>query len=526
MILSRKKETAWRWLLVGAICLLVFPVFVPVRPASAQTDVLPTAQNLSNTGASSVPSLAVDANGGMHAFWYDRYTGNKYSYSADGVEWTTPVNIIAPFENFSPLLLPGPDNSIHALWLNANGHLVTSMIKSDRGDKSGAWGSSWGGARTLVQASVASFRAVIDQTGTMHLVYLHNREDPDLTAGVYYLQSVKGGSDWLPTNTLIYSSPYFRGLEPAYRYLGIAASSEVIDQTIIITWDERPQQKVMMSRSTDKGATWETPVDVDRPDAQTGFATPVRIDVAFWQDQVLMVWNIGGTSANCSHQFQVSSDNGATWSSPDNLIPDTTSCPASSAFFTSNPDLALWEATINNQIYLVAWDGERWSEVQLQTGLSVFTDAETSQQLALGCQQFSYLPQSNSMAVLGCDQDSRGDIWFLNQEIGDLNTWFLAPTAWSRPVELAEISDADELHILVDSQDNLHSFWVQTANQNSQDATAEKRNVIMYSGQDGNSWNPPITIRQPSTGNIGAMAATISADDEVLRVYWGEATKE
>ena len=53
--------------------------------------------NLSNSGASTNPLIVVDTVGVIHVIWVDEFDGYKYTESANGVDWTTPVTTQFPF---------------------------------------------------------------------------------------------------------------------------------------------------------------------------------------------------------------------------------------------------------------------------------------------------------------------------------------------------------------------------------------------------------------------------------------------
>lgn len=504
------------------LALAISPFTHAAMPAVAQSDGWSKAVNLSNMGSSSNPAVVIDESGTIHALWYDEFAGNMYSSSQDGVEWSEPISAAVPFEEVLPFLIQGPENSIHAFWIDNRGSLITSSIESNRIGNVSVWKAN----RTLA-LSVSSFHVVKDSGGFLYVGFIRNEDIESGKAGAYFLKSTKNGLDWMPVATLLYSSPYFRGEETGGKNISVSASASGESTTVFVSWDEGPRGKIFLSRSIDGGATWGEVTEIDRPESQLSFAVPKKLKVYSWNDQTLLIWEKGGQEGDCSHLFQVSTDEGETWSPAGNIIPNPSACSTSSGIAASTPEMFVYSLMINGQASFIAWNGVKWSEPQLENGLMYIQDPETTQQISLGCQQTAFQPSKNLIAAIGCDLGPRNDIWYTSLELGDLSSWFLSEDTWQRPVDVFDVpGGSSSTQLMADSQGNFYALWIQADPPSPSDAGSQPRRQIYFSGRIDDAWFPPGRVLQSLEGDVDLMTAAIVPDGTVMVAWWGEQARE
>ena len=127
--------------------------------------------------------------------------------------------------------------------------------------------------------------------------------------------------------------------------------------------------------------------------------------------------------------------------------------------------------------YLLAWNGENWSDPQLQEALSAFLNPETNQPVFPSCLQA--FGAGTELQVLACDMGSGQDIWFMTREIANLEDWFPPPPVWQGP-EMLNIGDSNpiDVHLVSSDDGNVHAFWME-----------ENSPLIFLSTWDG-QWSP------------------------------------
>jgi hypothetical protein len=73
--------------------------------------------NLSQSGGATSPSWLSTIPGRSHVFWLDEYAGYFYR-SGDGETWSGQVRVDPPFDPYSPTLILGRNNRVHAFWID------------------------------------------------------------------------------------------------------------------------------------------------------------------------------------------------------------------------------------------------------------------------------------------------------------------------------------------------------------------------------------------------------------------------
>ena len=197
--------------------------FTAIHPAavSAQSDENAWEKpiNLSQSGGTNNPIVVPGANGVLHALWQDRYAGLIYR-RFNGKDWEPAIVGEFPFGvvqsdaqrvvlRISLLqLFSGKNGLIHAFWVDAEGHLLYSHVNGDDMAKAVAWTPPM----TLAESAVG-YDMSIDALGGLHLAYVRSLQSTTIPAGVYYKHSTDSGQNWSQPS-FIYQSAYLRDLTP------------------------------------------------------------------------------------------------------------------------------------------------------------------------------------------------------------------------------------------------------------------------------------------------------------------------
>jgi len=475
---------------------LVVSVFLVSAPGGyAQTAIEGWSEpiNISNSGSGYDPSLIVDMNGTFHVIWFDLFDGYKYAKSDDGVTWTKPINVKFPFSppktsdsTFSiedivqPRFLVDPNGPIHIFWLDKKNNLYHSRtLPGQLGNP-----TAWNGA-TILSESVLDFDTQIDDSGDVHLAFLKNNGIDIDPAGIYY-RSLKG-TKWSEV-TKLYTSQYFRSLQPENAHVRLAVSSDTVNNDVYVVWDDLAQKRILMSASANSGGNWGDAYVVVSLDEKSGSEAPHDVEINIVGNNILLTWQTGQETKRCVQNSRVSND-GITWGDTLTLFRDLGICPANAGFYTVNDEYSLNLFKIQNDLALVAWNGNQWSDIQIQSELSTLQNPVTLDQILLGCQQISLY--NNILYVVGCDEGNSQDIWFTSRVIGSVSNWFPSPSAWGLPSVITRMSDRIlSVSSTVDEENNIHAVW--TSQSTSEDRNT--KNAINYAVWNNFEWSPSVQI--------------------------------
>lgn len=469
--------------------LLIAAVFLASAPVSrAQTSLDWSAPvNLSFSGAATNPVMTVDDRGFIHAIWLDKVDGYKYAQSRDGKTWSPAQTVKFPFgpKDPPPILLPGRGGVIHVFWATGSDQRMF-YAQAPAGDF--PYPQNWMLA-TRIQNSVASFDAMVDAQGVLHIAFIQNNLVDNKPAGVYYTQSPSGGGFWVEPR-LLYASEYFRSAAQSDLYLRLSASDTVINQQVYVTWDNRAQKRVFMAVSRNNGAAWEEAKQVKGPEDTGGFETPFNLTVAAFGRNVLLIWQVGEPgSSKCTVYSQGSKDGGQKWEDPVAVLGGRTECPLSTKVIERNARFmtVIFVGQVNP--FLVAWNGSQWSDVQTQTQLPSIVNPLTFDAILLGC-RFDLI-YKNRLYVTGCDQGRGGDVWFLTRELTPVEDWFAPSVIWDEPnvfsIRSATPKRISHFTTAHDAQGNIHAAWIQSPLQGNGGS-------IEYARWDGKQWAPAESI--------------------------------
>jgi hypothetical protein len=163
--------------------------------------------NISRTGGTDNPHLAVTASGQRHVVWDVTFADSGYSFG-DGAQWSRPTSLEVPFVGRPVTLVPSRGGDVHAFWLDDEGSLFYNMVPANSLSST----ASWFGGRRLA-SSVAAFAVAVDDQNRPHLGIIRAEDTPSLPSGVYYMVSPSGGQFWSPPH-LLYESNYYQSYLP------------------------------------------------------------------------------------------------------------------------------------------------------------------------------------------------------------------------------------------------------------------------------------------------------------------------
>ena len=513
------RQNYRRTLLLGivALCIGVLLVF-GAQSATAQSQAIDwgTPVNLSESGGAADPKIVQSSDGKYHIFWLDTYAGIVYA-SGDGQNWSAPSAGEFPFSEVEniPSFVADQSGYIHAFWYGEEDELFYSRVSASEAGNPLAWSASL----QLAEASL-DFDLTIDDQDVIHLLYVRPLDSTDFPSGVYYRQSRDNGSNWSGGQSL-YATKYFRSLILGETNLDITADGA----NIYAVWDHRPLRRVFFAASTNRGSNWDAPFEIDGPSQNASDNLPYNIQVSGANGQVLVVWQVGQPQFNCSQHYRTSSNLGQEWSPINRMLRNTAGCPISNQFLgtlDADPDVILLATNILQQYYLSGWDGEKWSDLILQAGISTFTDQNTLNTVEMRC--LDLLKTDNNLLAVGCDTGTGKDIWLLQRTIGGVEEWFPPLTSWSSPALITSNEFLIVNPIAVSDQTgSVHAVWIQE--QSERAATSGLGGSvpasIYYSRWDGSAWLRPAEIIKPLDGRAGSLSVDIDLQGRLHLVWIG-----
>jgi hypothetical protein len=495
----------------GTTLLLVLAFGVVVNFVQAQsTENWSDPTNLSQSGSASDPVMVIDSDGVFHVLWLDEFAGLVYSSSVDGIEWSAPIPARHPSKDIVPFLIADKNGYIHALWRGTEfGRLFYSRTRASAFSKSSTWSP-----RELISDSVLTFDVALDNDGDLHLAYLNPEETALAPAGVYYRRLRDGSSNWIAP-TLLYASPYFRSLDLTNSNVDVAASTVGEDTRIFVAWDNRPRERIFLASSDDDGKTWTIPEVVDQPQPGVVGSGPSNIQVYVNGDQVMLTWRVGEQDTACNQYYQWSQDWGEIWSLHQPIYTNTPIC-LEEVQIVPDVDHAIMMGRAD-QVYFLAWDGERWSDPQLEEPLTAYIDPDTQNPVQLGCKQLT-TDGSNTLFLVGCDDGLGSDVWSLKRTLLDVGDWFPSETGWStmENVDSVEVRVASP-KIKYDKQDRAHLFWSQAGGPGPESLGKS----IFYSVRQDGHWSPSAEILSSPIGKAEQVSVAINSDDKLFVVWSG-----
>ncbi|MFZ0544434.1 MAG: exo-alpha-sialidase, partial [Candidatus Promineifilaceae bacterium] len=492
-------------------------------PTSETPSEWTTPNNLSHSGGSSDPRMVVDSNGEFHVIWKDETEGFIYIHG-NGTEWSDPVSLELPFGTriyypdlneteetplFVPQLVADQNGNIHALWIDDENGLYYSSVAAENFGTFSAWTTRQSLASAALQLDIG-----VDNNGFLHLAYVRPDDTEEAPAGVYYRQSVDNGGAW-STAAPVYLSRYFHSTAAEDVNIDLTTTrSEEVDQ-VLIAWDNRPLGRVFAAHSGDNGQTWDQPFQVDgrEPEDSTEATNPGHISVGAMDNQAIVIWQAGHNGEICGQYYRTSLDGGQNWG-PRQALERPRGCHQSDQFITTDEGylvlVALVDEVTGTKGYLLAWNGQKWSEPQEQTTLTTFENPQTYLEIAFQCQQ-SMAINPNTLMVIGCDGGAGKDIWLARRTISDIVDWFPVPAVWLQPaVAGTQQGEITGLNVQADADGLLHVIW-------AQNGEAE----IYYASYNELFWTQPTAISRALDGNSGQPVTVLDNNGRLLLAWTG-----
>jgi hypothetical protein len=469
--------------------------------------------NLSQSGATTGPFMAVEPGGKFHVFWQDTYE-EMYMYSqGQGSEWSSPISATLPFSMVVPHLLIDGNGRAHAFWLNEDSLILYSSAPLTNVTQVAAWTPKQTLADSAVKLDVA-----LDETGQLHLLYLRPDHTAAAPAGIYSRRTADGGQLWEPA-TLLYQSSYFRGLKGANANVELTAATEDGQSWLFAAWDNRARKQVFLARSGDGGQSWEAPLEVAGPESGSSSVLPFGIQVGAKGNDVVVLWSNGQPGTLCRQFYQASSDFGATWQERqqmEELLPGMGTCTSDHQFMVGDEYTFLLSKG-ESQSFLWAWDGQQWSEPRPQLVLTGFDNPQTLNVVVFRCQQTAVT--HNQLTVIGCDEtldgSNDGDIWQLSRSLGSAVEWFPPPSLWTA---VTPITTGEERFfaqtIIATGENSALAFWTLA------DVSGAGLPEIYLSSLEEESWSLPQEVLKSPEGVAGTLSAVLN-DTGQLYLTWG-----
>ncbi|MCI0521507.1 MAG: glycoside hydrolase [Chloroflexi bacterium] len=473
--------------------------------------------NLSRTGSSRDPGIAVDSSGGVHVVWQDNFAGTMYA-GFDGEAWSAPVERNFPFDPATPLFVRDGRGAIAAFWITQQLEIATSYVTDTQFGRA----DSWSGAQVLGN-SVVAFDATTDASGRLHLVYLKTDGDEFGPPGVYYRRAGGAGFAW-EASQLLYDSKYFRPLEPdGPGHVDIAATQADGSDVLYAAWDDRALKRIYLAQSLDGGLSWGENQLIDGPSDDAPTADPFKLVVNAQGDMVDLVWDSGLQSGfDCTQYYQHSPDRGITWNHRQVMLADQVGCPQGNQFFETAGGLTLLMTTIQDEVFLLAWDGKMWSNPQPQGILESFVDPVNFDTVSFRCRR-AMLVDGERLYVVGCDTVGDGDIWLASRQLGELSEWFPPPNVWSEPVVVASgRPEIKALEVVADEDGRFHVFW----SQQDTNAADQFRTGVYYSRLDDDGWQVPVRVFSSPDHRAGHPSVTIDDRGRLVAVWSSQVSGE
>ena len=225
------------------------------------------------------------------------------------------------------------------------------------------------------------------------------------------------------------------------------------------------------------------------------------------------------TEGGCAQYFQFSKDGGQTWTSETPIDQAAPLCPTENQVYVNSQPAFILVTTTLNQVYFLAWDGERWSTPQPQEFLNSFQDPDIFSSVLFRCRK-SDLTSDDHYFVTGCDMSGGGDIWITQRALKVSSDWFPAPQIWNAPDQIQTSDNGfSKLILLADLNNGLHAFWSEAGSINGYQNPDDSKSSISYAYWDGESWSTPIDIIKSPPGAADKPTALIDSNSR-LNIAW------
>ena len=511
MIIAQ-HSTHWikilRYVLVICLVLILALLWVDSAGLAQTDDVWSPPINLSQSGSANDPIMIVDSEGIYHILWFDEFAEFVY-VNGDGADWSSPEVVTLPFDESIPVLIADTIGYIHAFWRDEDDILRYSRVRASSFSTTSLWS-----APLRLDESALDIAVTIDGNGDIHISYVRPLATELFPPGVYYQRLKNGSTNWSPP-ILLYLSPYFRSLELTDSNVSIATAMVDEEVNVYVAWDNRPRERVYLAQSTDGGDTWSPPEEVDRPEEGAVNPGPANILVDAAEERVLLLWQANRSESSCEQYYQFSNDAGDTWSPRLRMFEGFVICPDDIQALTFDEGSIFLLNGV--QVYLQAWDGQMWSDPQLQQTLTTFIDPDTQRLVDFGC-QLGVLSTDRTLHVIGCDNGEGQDIWLTQRQLLDIASWYPQEAVWSPVVRVTNSESRLSSPVLIaDDADRMHAFW-SLAESSNPDGPGT---AIYYARWEEGQWSQPEMVLTSPDGKADQPAASSDAQNRLFVVWSG-----
>jgi hypothetical protein len=472
-------------LVLLTFALTISGLFVSTPLVTAQSELDWTDPiNLSNSGSSTDPLVVTDTDGVIHVIWVDEFEGYKYVESVNGVDWTTPVTVNFPFlpETEPPRFEVTANGIIHVFWRDDENTLYYAQSLQATFDTPISWRSQARLGNSIVDYDVAA-----GTTNGLHVSLITNEGSDNETAGVYYRGSLNGGVSWSGMVSL-FESPYFRSLTKENAHVRLAVSNNAEIENVYVVWDNLALKRIFMMKSSDRGLTWDDSSEIIGPEINSGYETPYNVEIGTLATGVLLTWQTGESGIRCAQYSRWSDNGGIDWGETVSMFDGLGVCPERIGFNVINGDYAVVVLNIEESLAMIAWNGNTWSTLQLQSGLLSLSNPVTFDPILFHCQHISL--KNEQLIAVGCDDGASKDIWLSSRLLGTVESWFPPPSDWISPQEIVTVpQQISSISSVADSNNNIHAVWVQ-----SELLDNEVDSAIYYALWNGDKWSDPAQI--------------------------------
>jgi hypothetical protein len=489
-----------------------------VRAQTPETDNWSDPVNLSKSGGMTNPYIVTDADGTVHVFWDDEYANMVYS-RGDGNEWETASTANLPFNDSVYKIVPDNRGRLLALWMDADNNFYSSVANASDAGQEAAWQN-----QTLIARGVVGFDISVDANNQFHAVFALAAEDQFLPTGVYYMATARDTTTW-GNPRLLYESRYYRTLLPPpgtvlpatsqgtmLTRLSVVASVVESGTKVFAGWEDRALKRVFFSRLDD--GVWTDPVVIDGPESLASYQYPRNITFHAQDSQILMLWDRSDQNGPvCTQQYQYSTDGGLTWSPQGELWKEFGTCPDEFKFLDTGQGFPLIFAKVQDQVFLLLWDGTRFSIPQNQIQLNSLQNPDTLDVIDFSCQQGAL--RGNLLVVAGCDRGVGGDIWVLSRTVEYSDAWFDRGITWSEPASVVIGEKSVNTINAVDNGGSVLAFWGGA----SADITTDFPAISVVSW-DGSSIIGPYELHRIRDGNPADITTMVIRDSQRIIQMW------
>jgi len=209
-----------------------------------------TSQRLTwNFGLAEYPAIAVDSASNVHVVWEDDTPGNREIYykksTNGGSTWMTSRRLTWNVHSYpNPAIAVDSSGNVHVVWNDQYGEI--HYKKSTNG------GATWITSQRITWTWGTSLwpAIAVDSSGNVHVVW--SDDTPTFPHGgeVYYKKSTDGGSTWMTSQRICWTSG--SSFKPS-----IALDSS--GNLHVVWYDDTPgNYEIYYKKSTNGGLTWMT----------------------------------------------------------------------------------------------------------------------------------------------------------------------------------------------------------------------------------------------------------------------------